>query len=139
MMFALLVHLFSNILQVWSRDRIAAGWTWGAKRDDRKKLHPSLLAYGKLSDDDKQWDRDSAKQTLAVIRALGYDIRRVSGETKATKKHATHQPAKEVLKAAPNERKGSILRAASIGAAAHQTLGDLGDVSYGVAICVAFC
>ena len=62
-------------LQVWSRDRIAAGWSWGSKRDDRKKLHPSLLAYGKLSDDDKQWDRDSARQTLAVIRALGYDIK----------------------------------------------------------------
>jgi hypothetical protein len=64
------------MFQVWSRDRIAAGWKWGAKRDDRKKLHPSLLAYGKLSDDDKQWDRDSAKQTLSVIRALGYVIKR---------------------------------------------------------------
>lgn len=63
---------------MWSRDRIDKGWKWGAKRDDRKKLHPSLLAYGKLSDDDKQWDRDSARQTLAVIRALGYEIERGS-------------------------------------------------------------
>lgn len=29
-----------------------------------------------MSDDDKQWDRASAQQTLAVIQALGYEISR---------------------------------------------------------------
>lgn len=59
---------------MWSRDRVAAGWVWGPKRDDRKKHHPALLAYGKLSDADKQWDRASAAQTLAVIHALDFEI-----------------------------------------------------------------
>ena len=83
-----MVNLYLS--QVWSRDRIATGWKWGAKRDDRKKLHPQLLAYSKLSDTDKQWDRDSARQTIAVIHALGYHMQRSAGRrqqlvTKATR------------------------------------------------------
>ena len=63
-------------VQVWSRDRMSAGWRWGAKRDDHKKLHPALLPYSSLSEGDKQWDKDSARQTLSVIRVLGYMIQR---------------------------------------------------------------
>jgi ankyrin repeat protein len=70
----LIEKLAWNSHEVWSKDRITQGWTYGAKRDDRKKMHPSLVAYEKLSDDDKQWDRSTAAQTLKVIRALGYVI-----------------------------------------------------------------
>jgi hypothetical protein len=60
----------------WARRRMAEGWTWGATRDDVAKQHPDLVPYGELSDSEKQYDRETAMQTLKAIIALGWRIER---------------------------------------------------------------
>ncbi len=53
---------------------MAEGWRYGPRRDDAKKCHPSLVPYKDLSESEKDYDRNTALETLKVILALGYKI-----------------------------------------------------------------
>lgn len=66
--------LAKNAHENWSMRRISEGWSYGPRRDDEMKQHPSLLEYEKLSDSEKEYDRISAMETLKVILSLGYRI-----------------------------------------------------------------
>ncbi len=59
---------------IWSLQRIKDGWKLGAKRDDAKKEHPCLISYEELPESEKEYDRNTAIQTLKAIIALGYRI-----------------------------------------------------------------
>lgn len=59
---------------VWQRQRLADGWRYGPARDDQRRLHPSLVSYEELSEDERQYDRNAALETLRAIVALGYRI-----------------------------------------------------------------
>jgi hypothetical protein len=61
---------------VWAQQRLADGWTLGPRRDDARKEHPCLVAYDKLPESEKQYDRHAALETLKAILALGYRIDR---------------------------------------------------------------
>ncbi|KAF4321781.1 hypothetical protein BBO99_00000684 [Phytophthora kernoviae] len=69
----LLAELLSqNAHEVWAVGRIDQGWRWGTERDNDKKLHPDLIPYEALTEQDKQYDRDTSMSALKVITALGY-------------------------------------------------------------------
>ena len=59
---------------VWARGRIAEGWRWGPHRDDARKQHPSLVPYEQLPESEKNYDRNTAMETIKAISALGYRI-----------------------------------------------------------------
>ena len=63
-----------NVHDVWASSRISQGWTWGPKRSDELKTHPSLIPYEELSEDEKQYDRDTAVGTLKLVMKLGFNI-----------------------------------------------------------------
>ena len=63
-----------NVHENWSAGRIADGWTYGEKRDDAKKTTPCLVPYSELTETEKEYDRNTALQTLKMIVALGYKI-----------------------------------------------------------------
>ena len=63
-----------NVHDVWSVGRINQGWTYGKVRDDEKKQHPCLVPYSELSDSEKEYDRNTAFETLKLIITLGYKI-----------------------------------------------------------------
>ena len=63
-----------NVHDVWSAGRLAEGWTYGETRDDGKKKHPCLVPYDELPESEKEYDRNTAMQTLKLIIALGYKI-----------------------------------------------------------------
>lgn len=67
-------RLAENNHDVWARRRLSEGWTHGPKRDDVAKKHPDLVPYADLPDSEKQYDRDTAMETLKAIIALGYKI-----------------------------------------------------------------
>jgi hypothetical protein len=67
-------RLAANVHEVWAIGRIADGWQHGAMRDDARKLHPCLVPYDELSESEKEYDRNTAMETLKVIRKLGYSI-----------------------------------------------------------------
>lgn len=63
-----------NVHEVWAQSRIAEGWTYGEQRDDAKKQTPCLVPYAALPEIEKDYDRNTAMQTLRLILALGYRI-----------------------------------------------------------------
>lgn len=63
-----------NVHEVWAKNRIADGWTYGPVRDDAAKQHPCLVAYDELSENEKDYDRATSQETLRLIMKLGFDI-----------------------------------------------------------------
>jgi hypothetical protein len=72
----LIERLAKNAHEVWAVDRMDAGWSYGPRRDDSEQLHPCLIPYEKLSEVDKDIDRDIVTETLRAILALGYELKR---------------------------------------------------------------
>lgn len=63
-----------NVHDVWAKGRIAEGWTYGETRNDGLKQTPCLVPYEKLTEAEKQYDRNTAMETLKLVLALGYKI-----------------------------------------------------------------
>ena len=66
--------LARNAHEVWARNRVQEGWTWGEVRDDAKKTTPCLVPYEDLPESEKVYDRSTAMQTLKLVLKLGYRI-----------------------------------------------------------------
>lgn len=73
---ALTEQLAENVHEVWSAGRMADGWQYGEQRDDARKLHPCLVPYNQLPESEKEYDRNTAMQTIKSIVKLGYKIER---------------------------------------------------------------
>ena len=68
--------LAKNAHDVWAKERIKQGWVYGTTRNDVTKEHPCLIPYEELPDSEKEYDRNTAMETLKVIMSLGYEIRK---------------------------------------------------------------
>ena len=66
--------LAAHAHDIWAKERIKQGWTYGPQRNDELKEHPCLVPYDQLDDSEKQFDRNAALETLKLISALGYQI-----------------------------------------------------------------
>lgn len=71
---ALTEYLAENTHDIWAAQRMADGWTYGPARDDARKLHPCLVPYSELPESEKDYDRNTALETIKAILALGYRI-----------------------------------------------------------------
>jgi hypothetical protein len=63
-----------NVHEEWAKKRIEAGWKYGPHRDVLKKLHPSLIPFAELSEEEKAFDRQTALCTLKMAVSLGFII-----------------------------------------------------------------
>lgn len=70
----LIEEMARNVHDVWAQGRIAEGWTYGEQRDDKRKMHPCLVPYEELPDAEREYDRQTAVQTLKLILKLGFKI-----------------------------------------------------------------
>lgn len=70
----LIERLAKNVHEVWARSRIEQGWTYGKERSDSLKQHPCLIPYEELPEVEKDYDRDTAIETLKLISKLGFKI-----------------------------------------------------------------
>jgi hypothetical protein len=68
--------LARHVHETWVRMRLDEGWTFGPKRDDDRREHPSLIPYAELPDIEKEIDRQVTLATLKAMIALGFDISR---------------------------------------------------------------
>ena len=68
-----------NAHEVWAEVRIKDGWRYGKERDDRCKLHPDLIPYTSLPDEEKEYDRKMAFNTIKLVKKLGFDIVKRNG------------------------------------------------------------
>lgn len=71
---SLIESMAKNVHEVWAKTRIDQGWTYGEKRDDVLKLHPCLVPYDELTEDEKIYDRNTSVETLKLILKLGFKI-----------------------------------------------------------------
>lgn len=69
--------LARNTHENFVKMRMDSGWTYGPQRDDVKKQNPTLIPYDELPESEKDYDRVTSVETLKVILALGYEIRKV--------------------------------------------------------------
>ena len=65
-----------NVHEVWSEGRIKEGWKYGEVRNDAKKETPCLVPYNELPEGEKEFDRNTALETIKLIIKLGYDIKK---------------------------------------------------------------
>lgn len=63
-----------NVHDVWAEGRIREGWTYGPERNDTLKQTPCLVPYEDLTEEEKNYDRQTAQETLKLIVKLGYKI-----------------------------------------------------------------
>jgi len=65
-----------NVHEVWAASRIAQGWSYGPKRDDATMQTPCLVPYDELPEIEKEYDRNTAMETIKLIVSLGYTIKK---------------------------------------------------------------
>lgn len=73
---ALREEIAKNVHEVWAKGRISEGWTYGEKRDNALKTTPCLVPYDELPESEKDYDRNTAMETIRLILKLGYKIER---------------------------------------------------------------
>lgn len=66
--------LAKNTHEVWAKNRISEGWTYGKERNDKIKTTPCLVPYEELPENEKSYDMDTSLETLKLIKKLGYKI-----------------------------------------------------------------
>ena len=67
-------RIAENVHEVWAKARIDEGWTYGEKRDDIHKKHPCLAPYDELPEEEKEYDRNTAMNTIKMVKKLGFRI-----------------------------------------------------------------
>jgi len=61
----------------WYAERVAAGWTFADRRDDKRRLHPSLRDWAELPDDTRQRNYDAIRELPAILADAGFRIVRM--------------------------------------------------------------
>lgn len=67
-------QISKNVHEVWSKNRMEQGWTYGEQRNDEKRETPCLVPYEELSEEEKDYDRNTSQETLKLILKLGFKI-----------------------------------------------------------------
>lgn len=63
-----------NAHEIWARNRMDEGWSYGEERNDTRKETPDMQPYCNLPEGEKLYDREMAMQTLKLVKKLGFDI-----------------------------------------------------------------
>lgn len=61
----------------WMKERRAQGWTYGPERDNDRKVHPAMVPWDDLDEEDKDKDRNAIRATPAILRDAGFQIVRL--------------------------------------------------------------
>ena len=77
---ALTEKIAENVHDVWAAGRIAEGWTYGAEKNAELKTTPCLVPYDELPESEKDYDRNTALETIKLIIKLGFSISEANDE-----------------------------------------------------------
>ncbi|MDD2962053.1 MAG: RyR domain-containing protein [Muribaculaceae bacterium] len=66
-----------NVHEVWAHNRMLQGWTWGPERNEKLKQHPCLVPYEQLSEEERDYDRNTATETIKLILSQGFRIEKI--------------------------------------------------------------
>jgi len=85
--------LAKNTHENWAKLRISDGWRYGPCRNDERKEHTNLVPYEQLSESEKNYDRQTALETVKSLLAMGYRIEAVPGARLAVKSQTARSEA----------------------------------------------
>ncbi len=60
----------------WNVERLLDGWKWGEKKDIVNKTSPYLVGWSELSNDVKEWDRQTVRKIPEFLAKVGLEVRR---------------------------------------------------------------
>jgi hypothetical protein len=60
----------------WMKEKKDTGWAFGKTRNDAKKIHPDLVEWDELSDEEKRKDRDFVRAIPQRLADVGFEIYR---------------------------------------------------------------
>ncbi|RXN14577.1 ryanodine receptor 3-like protein [Labeo rohita] len=66
--------LSENAHNVWAKDRIKQGWTYGIQQDVKSKRNPRLVPYALLDERTKKSNRDSLREAIRTLIGYGYNV-----------------------------------------------------------------
>uniref|UniRef100_A0A8K9Y4M6 Ryanodine receptor 3 n=1 Tax=Oncorhynchus mykiss TaxID=8022 RepID=A0A8K9Y4M6_ONCMY len=66
--------LAENAHNVWAKDRIKQGWTYGIQQDVKSRRNPRLVPYALLDERTKKSNRDSLREAIRTLVGYGYNI-----------------------------------------------------------------
>ena len=67
-------RLAENVHATWAEKRLAEGWRYGPERNDAGKEHPCLVPYDQLPEEERDYDRATARAVIDALLAEGYEI-----------------------------------------------------------------
>ncbi|XP_039761395.1 ryanodine receptor isoform X13 [Pararge aegeria] len=73
-------QLAENTHNLWARERIQQGWTYGLNEDSDMHRSPHLVPYPKVDDAIKKANRDTASETVRTLLVYGYNLDPPTGE-----------------------------------------------------------
>lgn len=73
---ALTERIAANVHDVWAQGRISEGWTYGPVKDAQRKVTPLLVPYDQLPESEKDYDRNTALETIKMIMLMGYELKK---------------------------------------------------------------
>ncbi|KAJ6664647.1 hypothetical protein lerEdw1_006220 [Lerista edwardsae] len=71
---AMVDKLAENAHNVWARDRIRQGWTYGIQQDVKNRRNPRLVPYALLDDRTKKSNKDSLREAVRTLIGYGFNL-----------------------------------------------------------------
>jgi ryanodine receptor 2 len=65
-------QLAENTHNLWAKERIQQGWTYGLNEDSENYRSPHLVPYSKVDEAIKKANRDTASETVRTLLVYGY-------------------------------------------------------------------
>jgi len=62
----------------WSKEKLNNGWQYGTSKDNYLKLHPCLIPWSDLPEDEREKDRILVKRIPQILASVGYGVIRVN-------------------------------------------------------------
>ncbi|KAL6426510.1 hypothetical protein ACFW04_009145 [Cataglyphis niger] len=73
-------QLAENTHNLWAKERISQGWTYGLNEDSEMRRSPHLVPYLKVDEAIKKANRDTASETVRTLLVYGYMLDPPTGE-----------------------------------------------------------
>jgi hypothetical protein len=64
----------------WCRERTASGWTYGPERDADRKVSPYLVPWENLSEEIREYDRNTVRDLPQFLASAGFSVVRAGSD-----------------------------------------------------------
>nr|XP_057915111.1 ryanodine receptor 2 isoform X2 [Doryrhamphus excisus] len=72
--------LAENAHNVWARERIKQGWTYGEQQEAKTKRSPNLVPYSLLDEKTRRLGRTGVREAVCTLLAYGYSLETLNQE-----------------------------------------------------------